>query len=114
MKKAFTVFLILFFCNVSFSQEKKFELTIENQRIETTKEPVFKFHPNPVDDELFVIGTHKIKSIEIMDVLGNSVAQYQFDKSIIRINVSELKNGVYLLKVIDKNDRQDVKKLIIH
>lgn len=113
MKNVLTVFLILTVCNISFSQEKKRELSLEKKPIENTEEPVFKFHPNPVEDNLFVIGTHKIKSIEIIDALGNSVALYQFDKSIIRLNLSDLKSGIYLLKVTDKNDRQDIKKLII-
>lgn len=113
MKKALTVFLILIVCNISFSQEKKLELPIENQRVEKLEDPVFKFHPNPVTDELFIIGTYRIKSIEIINALGESVAIYQFDKSIIRINVSELESGIYLLKVIDTKDRLDVKKLIV-
>lgn len=113
MRKALNVFSILIVCNISFSQEIKPELALENKTIEETVEPVFKFHPNPVEDDLFVIGTHKIKSIEIIDALGNSVALYQFDKSIIRMNLSELKSGIYLLKVIDKHDRQDIKKLVV-
>jgi len=113
MKKALTVFLILIVCNISFSQEKKPELPSENKQLETPKAPVFKCHPNPVEDDLFVIGTHKIKHIEILDVLGKSVALYTYDKSIIRMNLSELKSGIYLLKVTDKNDNQDIKKLIV-
>jgi hypothetical protein len=113
MKKLLPIFLILIVCNISFSQEKKPELPIESVGIENLEEPVFKFYPNPVDDELFVIGTYKIKSIEIVDVLGKVVAIYQFDKSIIRMNVSELKPGMYLLKVIDINDRLDIKKLVV-
>ncbi|WP_456441479.1 T9SS type A sorting domain-containing protein [Psychroserpens sp.] len=113
MKNALALFSILIICNISFSQEKKPELVLENQTIKEPEEPVFKFHPNPVEDSLFVIGTHKIKSIEIIDALGNSVALYQFDKSIIRLNLSDLKSGIYLLKVIDKNDRQDIKKLVV-
>ncbi|WP_033959759.1 T9SS type A sorting domain-containing protein [Psychroserpens jangbogonensis] len=113
MKSALTIFSILIVCNISFSQEKKTELALENQTIDEAEEPVFKFHPNPVVDDLFVIGTHKIKSIEIIDAFGTSVALYQFDKSIIRMNLSELKSGIYLLKVIDKHDRQDIKKLVV-
>jgi len=105
MKKALTTILILFVCNLSHSQEDKAILDME--------EPVFKFHPNPVKDDLFVIGTHKIKSIEIIDALGKSIVIYQFDKSIIRLNLSDIKSGIYLLKVIDKYDRQDIKKLVI-
>jgi hypothetical protein len=113
MKKVLSVFSILIVCNISFSQEKKSDLPIENQSVENLEEPVFKFYPNPVDDELFVIGAHKIKTIEVIDALGKSVAIYHFDKSIIRLNVSELKPGIYLLKVIDQKDRLDVKKLVV-
>jgi len=113
MRKILTIFSILIVCNISFSQDIKPQLELENKTIEDTQEPVFKFHPNPVEDNLFVIGTHKIKSIEIIDALGKSVAFYQFDKSIIRLNLSDLKSGIYLLKVIDKNDRLDIKKLVV-
>ena len=113
MKKAITVFSVLMVCNLSFSQEKKSDLPPKNQNIEKLEVPVFKCHPNPADDELFVIGIHKIKSIEILDMLGESVASYHFDKSIIRLNISELNPGIYLLKVIDKTNKQDSKKLVV-
>lgn len=113
MKKALTVFTVLMVCNLSFSQEKKSDLPSKNPNIEKLEVPVFKCHPNPADDELFVIGTHKIKSIEILDMLGESVASYHYDKSIIRLNISELNPGVYLLKVVDKTNNQGVKKLVI-
>lgn len=113
MNKALSVFLILTACNISFSQEKPLEQPLENKPIEPQEVPVFKFHPNPVEDDLFVIGTHKIKSIEIIDVLGKRVAFYQFDKSIIRMNVAQLESGVYFLKAIDKHNRQDIKKMIV-
>ncbi|WP_298893251.1 T9SS type A sorting domain-containing protein [uncultured Psychroserpens sp.] len=111
MKNARFAFLILIICNYSFSQEQQPEPPKENQLPE--KIEVFKFHPNPVEDELFVIGTHKIKSIEIMDALGKSVAVHQFDKSIIRMNVAQLESGIYFLKAIDKYDQQAIKKLVV-
>jgi len=46
-------------------------------------------------------------------MLGESVASYHYDKSIIRLNISELNPGVYLLKVVDKTNNQGVKKLVI-
>ena len=85
MKKVLLVFSILIVCNISFSQELKPELSLEKKPIEDQEEPVFKCYPNPVEEDLFIIGTDKIKSIEIIDVLGNSIAIYQFEKSIIRL-----------------------------
>ena len=105
MIKQLSFFLFLIVCNSSFYQEKK--------PIETIKEPVFKFHPNPVEDNLFIVGTNKIISIEFIDELGNIVLHYQFNKSIIRIDLSELKSGIYLLKVVDIKNRQDIKKIVV-
>ena len=113
MKKLLPIFLILIVCNISFSQEKKPESPQENQPLEKPEGPVFNFHPNPVEEDLFILGTYRIKSIEIVDALGKSVVIHQFDKSIIRMNVSSLIPGIYLLKVIDKKDRFDIKKMVV-
>ena len=113
MEKALLCFSILIVCNISFSQEKTPEFAIENKRIAPQQLPVFKCHPNPVEEDLFVIGTFKIERIEILDALGKRVALYKFNKSIIRLNLSELKSGIYLLKVVDKKNRQAIKKLVV-
>jgi hypothetical protein len=98
--------LLLFICNICFSQEE----IIKNNPKEIA---VFKFYPNPAQDDLYILGTHKIKSIELINTLGKRVAFYHFNKSIIRINVSELNSGIYLIQVIDENNTSDTKKLVI-
>lgn len=113
MKHIRIVFLFLIGSNILFSQQRTAELPIENQRLVAQEDAVFKFHPNPAEDDLFIIGTLKIKRVEIIDVLGKRVALHQFNKSIIRMNISELKSGIYLLKVTDKNKKQSIKKLIV-
>lgn len=105
------ILLILIICNYSFSQDKNTELSKDNQILQ--KPEVFKFHPNPVQDQLFILGTHKIKRVEIIDALGKTVVLEYFDKSIIRLNVKPLESGLYFLKVIDKFNKQDIKKLIV-
>ncbi|TGV03725.1 hypothetical protein [Flavivirga rizhaonensis] len=101
MKNLFCLLLVFQIYNVSFSQEKTNNNIIEAGK---PKADIFKFHPNPTDNELFVIGTNKIKNIEIIDVLGNTVASYFFNKSIIKIDVSQVKN---------ENNKVETKKLII-
>tara|TARA_R110000868_G_scaffold212549_5_gene462436 strand:+ start:2932 stop:3210 length:279 start_codon:yes stop_codon:yes gene_type:complete len=91
---------------VSFSQEQ----VVKNNLEETT---VFKFYPNPVQDELFVLGTNKIKSIELINVLGKRVAIYHFNKSIIKMDVSDLKSGIYLIQATDENNKQETKRLVV-
>ncbi len=105
MKNIRYTFLALLICNMSFSQEKI---------ADSIKKPsIFKMHPNPAKDELFVLGTHKIKNIEILNILGKRKANFNFNKSIIKLNISDLTTGVYLIKVIDINDALEIKKLII-
>ncbi|WP_248724695.1 T9SS type A sorting domain-containing protein [Seonamhaeicola sp. ML3] len=75
--------------------------------------PVFKCHPNPVEDELYILGTNKIKSVEFIDVLGKRAAIYIYNKSIIKLNVSYLKKGIYIIKVVDEKNRVETKKLVV-
>ena len=110
MKNIPYAFIFFMIYNLSFSQEKTENPNAEN---DITKFIVFKFYPNPVEDELFVIGTNKIKSIEFINILGKRAALYHFNKSIIKMNVSQLKSGIYLIQVVDENNKQETKRLVV-
>ena len=110
MKKMSGMFLVFLVCNVSFSQEK---VESSNKKNDIAKPSLFKFYPNPVEDELFVLGTNKIKSIQLIDVLGKQVAIHHFNKSIIKMDVSQLKSGIYLIQATDENGKQETKKLVV-
>ena len=102
----FNCLFLYFISNMSFAQE---QIGINNlEDIE-----VFKFYPNPVQDDLFILGTNKIKSIELINALGTRVAFYHFNKRIIKINVSELKSGKYLIQATDVDNKQETKKLVV-
>ncbi|MDO5968777.1 T9SS type A sorting domain-containing protein [Flavivirga aquimarina] len=91
------------------------QVTVEssNEENDITKSNLFKFYPNPVEDELFIIGSNKIKSIEFIDVLGKRVAIHHFNKSIIKMDVSQLKSGIYLIQATDENGKQETQKLVV-
>lgn len=109
MWNLYCFFAFLIICNTSYSQKKTEDLSLESK----TKKSIFKCYPNPVETELFVLGTNKIKSIEFIDVLGKRVGYYHFNKSIIKMDVSKLKSGIYLMQVIDENNKQETKKLVV-
>ncbi|MDO5978713.1 T9SS type A sorting domain-containing protein [Flavivirga spongiicola] len=109
MKNLFCLLLIFLIYNTSFCQEKTNNVNLLNDDL---KASIFKFHPNPVDNQLFIIGTVKIKRIEIIDILGKNVATYFFNKSIIKIDVSQLRSGLYLIEIRNENDKLEIKKLI--
>lgn len=83
-----------------------------NEEIANTE--VFKFYPNPAKDDLFLLGTKKIKHIDILDACGKHIVSLNSNKRAMKLSVSDLKSGIYLIKVIDENDRKQVKKLIVN
>lgn len=106
MKNTSLIFLLLLMCNLSFSQEN-------TEKSNLKKTDIFKFHPNPAEDELYILGTHKIKTIEFFNVLGKRVAFYHYNKSIIKIDISNLRRGIYIIQAIDEHNKQETKKLIV-
>lgn len=107
MKNILFVFCLLPMCNVSFSQNE------ENTQLKKNETSIFKFYPNPAEDELYVLGTKKIKSIEFINVLGKRASITHYNNAIIKMDVSQLKSGIYLIRVINENDTIESKKLII-
>ncbi|WP_299548120.1 T9SS type A sorting domain-containing protein [Seonamhaeicola sp.] len=110
MKLSYYFLLLLFTCHLSFSQQKSDTI---NPLINERSNTVFKCHPNPVESELFILGTHKIKTIEFIDILGKRAALYRFNRSIVKIDVSHLKSGIYLVQAIDEYNKVETKKLIV-
>ena len=66
-------------------------------------------YPNPTSDVLNIASGHNIQNVEMFDVLGKSVKRVSNSKS---IDVSDLKTGVYFVKVWTDNG-QDAKKVVI-
>ena len=70
----------------------------------------FGIYPNPVDDYLYINTNETVKEIHIYNMFGMTVyqtAKYNGNS----INVSELNNGMYLMKVITENG-ESVKRFI--
>ncbi len=56
-------------------------------------------YPNPVSDMLYISAADAVKNIELYDTTGKKIMQeYDIDKNEIRLNLSHLKNGFYLLQ----------------
>lgn len=68
-----------------------------------------KYYPNPTDSELNISYKEAIKSVEVFDILGKQVKVEKFDTTDVRINVSNLASGTYMIKVTTENGSQFVK-----
>ena len=65
-------------------------------------------YPNPVIDKLFIQGLSNPTKISVYDVLGKLVLSKTTSSE---INVDNLQNGIYILKIVD-NQKEIVRKFI--
>ncbi|KPK84904.1 MAG: hypothetical protein AMS27_08785 [Bacteroides sp. SM23_62_1] len=61
----------------------------------------YKVYPNPVYDKLFIEGfENELTSISILSLEGKLLKQIK-EKGMIQIDVSDLQNGLYLVKIVN-------------
>ena len=60
-----------------------------------------KFYPNPANNVLFIEGLTQHSVITITDLNGEMIKNVEILNN--QIDISNLKNGIYFLKIIDKN-----------
>jgi len=75
------------------------------------KQSNFKVYPNPVKGNYLYIETSENLNVEVFDVLGKQVLTAKVNSDVQNINISALKNGVYLLRLNSENGSM-TKKLI--
>lgn len=81
--------------------------TLSNTQFEMENQ--ITIYPNPASEVLNIASRHKIQNVEMFDVLGKSVKHIAHSKS---IDVSNLKTGVYFVKVLT-DIAQHTKKVVI-
>jgi len=68
-----------------------------------------RYYPNPVDSELTVSYKEAIKLIEVYDILGKQIKTQKFDANDVRLDVSTLSAGTYMVKVHTNAGSQFIK-----
>ncbi len=83
--------------NVGYSQ---FFLTDnDNSGIEDYQQLSFKFYPNPATDVLNVSADSNINLISITNLLGQEVRHLAPNQKQVVLNIADLQNGVYMMRV---------------
>lgn len=72
----------------------------------------FKASPNPVVNHLFINSKHTIQKIKIFNLIGQQVKTIQANFNSGKINLNELKKGVYFLNLEFTNGNQGVTKIV--
>lgn len=68
-----------------------------------------KYYPNPVDSELTISYKDVIKLVEVYDILGKQIKTQKFDSNDVRLDVSSLSSGTYMVKVNTNSGSQFIK-----
>ncbi len=68
-----------------------------------------KMFPNPVQNELNISNVNNIDSVEVYNLLGQKVASQNFTSNDVRVNMSQLTSGAYMVKVISGTETQTMK-----
>src|SRR5690606_40186313 len=58
-----------------------------------------KYYPNPVETELTVSYKAPINSLEVYDLTGKLIKVQTYDSNNVRLDVSSLSSGTYMIKV---------------
>ncbi|MFM9824655.1 T9SS type A sorting domain-containing protein [Flavobacterium sp.] len=73
------------------------------------KTPEIKLFPNPFNNSFIVEYSNKITSIELFNVLGQSVLKTNSDSKQVAIDVNFLPSGIYFAKIISEDHNTLVK-----
>jgi len=71
----------------------------------------FTVHPNPTNGMVTIMGEN-LQQAEVTNMLGQQVLSVQDEGDELRIDMTSLPSGVYLVTVTDKSGRKSVQKLV--
>ena len=85
-----------------------------NSSLSTNEEELItlNLYPNPTTTDVFISGLTETATIEIYDVLGEKISIQTIDVNQNKIDVSQLKSGVYLFK-ISESDNSTLKRVLV-
>ena len=85
-------------------------LQIPNENFKT----LVKLYPNPISSKLTIESSLEIKQIEIYSIYGQTNRIYEFNNNNNNtIDLSDLENGVYFVKMILASNKFLIKKIIV-
>lgn len=90
----------------SFGQALDFTLNISALSVETFEKGALSVYPIPMVDVLHIHYKSTIQAVEIYNLLGQNVISQNTASSQLKLDVSALAIGVYILKISSENSTQ--------
>ena len=88
---------------LSYGIKKSFKTTATVLSVEDLIFKELKVYPNPVSNVLYIKGQVRIEKITISNLLGQKVFERKNDSNNVEIDFSNLKSGLYFVKVQAEN-----------
>lgn len=91
------------------------EITLSNQLVtanETIADVEFLISPNPVTSVLVIQNASAIRHIDMLDLNGNVLRSQQNAEATMRFDLSGLSAGLYVMKILTRNQRSFIKKIV--
>jgi len=89
-----------------------FEITYSVLGTESFSENAFEVYPNPISDQLNIVGKgFDIQSVSVKDLNGRVVKKANFESNNAQLNTQDLTVGVYFV-TIKANEGEIIKKII--
>ncbi len=89
--------------------------TVGLKQLKQSKTFNVAIYPNPVTNDLFTLSSSEmVYEVKILNYLGQTVKNIKNETPIyaLQINVADLKNGLYTISVVDKNNKTASTKFI--
>ena len=79
------------------------------KQLNTTKNSV-SVYPNPAENDLYITSKTALRKVELYNVVGTQVKEY--GNVFQSVNVSDLKTGIYVIRITDVNGKTVTSKFI--
>lgn len=101
---------LYFSANFDSNGHELWKLTTQNLSTETVEHKnILKAYPNPVNNILNLSSQETINNVLIVDMLGKTVFQNNFNTNELNIDISNLQEGIYFVQVSSGKQMQTIK-----
>lgn len=85
-------------------ESSRFQITFDNTTLSTNNPEManaINLYPNPAKNQLNISGLNQFENVEVsvFNMIGQELKNVEFDNELSKLNLSELSNGVYLVKI---------------
>ncbi len=118
MKKFILIIIICLFSIAGFSENPKNNSSAWNSSFQQDDlETQFKIYPNPYKQGKLTVefNVQEIEELRIINIAGKEVLvkKFQIPENKKQIELTDISNGIYLLRVKTTDDKSVVKKLVV-